>query len=920
MLSLYTTAVPASPNEWKSARPINRVNKIKQKPREVLVQFKASASSGAKANAKANAGISETKNSDLSQAKILQRKKYKKSLASYKRIKRGYKKKRNRYVRAIRRYRALNRKKRLSKSRKKRLKSWRIKVRRLNKRWKSKRKRYIRKFNKLKRAPEVIELLKTGPNTSISNAVAKLKANKNVRYAEPNHIIGAQYTPNDALYASRQWGFNNTSQLIWGYKGKADADIDAPEAWNIERGNARPVVVAVTDTGIDFAHPDAPKIWQNTGEVDGNGIDDDNNGVVDDVNGYNWSGISQTSATTQIDLGATDVGNEQIYQSIVGTGRTMSSAAFLLVKYGRPFGSINVYLKSVDPTTGPTLAQFTINEWEVDDYDFSEVEKNFNNPVTLTNGQTYYLVLEPVSSDPSYDTYWATNYYSLGAAEMWDEPHDDYYIQGRLQMSDNDGASWTDGSLACSNSDCGDLYFKTNANPYPADDDGHGTHVSGIIGAKTNNAAGVAGVSPGSTIMPLKVLGADGSGTIANLIAAIGYATNNGARIINMSLGTISYSVLLEKATTNAFKEGLVLVAAAGNSGDGTKYYPAANKNVISVSATNNRDQLAYFSTRNTQVDVSAPGHAISSTTPYSLTTPTGLHPIREYYDFMSGTSMAAPMVSGTAALLRSEKPRFTAKQVSVAVSRLSDDLGKKGYDTNFGYGRLNANKALRGDKGAPRRLKISSSTHKSSRRYYSRSKPRFNWSAFDATGVAGYNFVLDRKRRTNPKKKIRTGRSSKSYKRIRGGTAYFHLRATDSFNNWSRTKHFGINIDNYKPRTIAPRSTVVTKGATARLYYRVNDRYSAGRVKVTIKVKKGSKTYKNLRLGWVRANRLNSTAFRAKLNSGTYKFYIYASDKAGNKQRNIARAKLTITVKPKGPRVPRRPRRPVFPGWPVSP
>ncbi len=232
--------------------------------------------------------------------------------------------------------------------------------------------------------------------------------------------------------------------------------------------------------------------------------------------------------------------------------------------------------------------------------------------------------------------------------------------------------------------------FATGENDV-ADDHGHGTHVAGIAAARTDNGIGVAGVAGRATLMPVDVFGG-GIGTYEDLIRAIVYATDNGAHVINMSLGASSYSLGEEMAVNYAWERGVVVVAAAGNTCTNTNYnappclsdhYPAAHTNVIAVAATTAGDVLASFSTRGTFVDVAAPGVGIYSTFP------------RDGYGSLSGTSMATPHVSGLAALVLARNPYLTPDQVRLLIELGTEDLGPKGPDIYFGYGRIDARRTL---------------------------------------------------------------------------------------------------------------------------------------------------------------------------------------------------------------------------------
>ncbi|MEY4901146.1 MAG: hypothetical protein RI895_1568 [Actinomycetota bacterium] len=173
------------------------------------------------------------------------------------------------------------------------------------------------------------------------------------------------------------------------------------------------------------------------------------------------------------------------------------------------------------------------------------------------------------------------------------------------------------------------------------DENGHGTHVAGIIAAK-KDGLGVTGVAPGVTILPLRVLDANGSGYLSDVAAAIDYARLNGAKVINMSLGGTTDFSLIKEAVNRAVAAGVIVIAAAGNSGyPASPSFPAAYPNVIAVAATTSAEVIATYSNGGGYIDVAAPGSDILSSWP----TGTG-------YARISGTSMAAPHVAGLAALL----------------------------------------------------------------------------------------------------------------------------------------------------------------------------------------------------------------------------------------------------------------------------
>ena len=327
-------------------------------------------------------------------------------------------------------------------------------------------------------------------------------ADPTITNCEPNVIWNIARTPNDAEF-DELWGLRNTR---------------APEAWGVTQGSEE-VIVAVLDTGVDHDHVDLEgNMWVNSGEIPGNGIDDDRNGYIDDINGYDF----------------------------------------------------------------------------------------FN----------------------------------------------------------NDG-----------NSD---------------DDNGHGTHCAGTIGARGNNGIGITGVNWNVRIMGLKFLSSGGGGSTNTAIDAIDYAIEMGAKVINASFGGSFRSQALFEAIQRAEQAGVIFVAAAGNSSannDTTDHYPSNFNleltNVMSVAATDEDDELAFFSNFGARsVDVAAPGARILSTLPGNR------------YGALSGTSMAAPHVAGLAALMLANQPSLSASQVISQIINTSDRLGSLA-SRSLSQGRINMARSL---------------------------------------------------------------------------------------------------------------------------------------------------------------------------------------------------------------------------------
>ena len=206
----------------------------------------------------------------------------------------------------------------------------------------------------------------------------------------------------------------------------------------------------------------------------------------------------------------------------------------------------------------------------------------------------------------------------------------------------------------------------------PSDDQGHGTAVAGIIGARINNSVGVAGYCPACAVMPVKVTGPDGSAANSNLAAGITWAADNGADVINVSLASPSYSDTIAAAVRYASSRNVVVVGGAGNSGNATPYYPAAYPEAIAVAGTDSSDRLYSWSTFGSWVELAAPGCNESTVRGGG-------------FGEVCGTSFAGPVVAGIAGLARSFAPRASAAEIERALrARVASVAG-------IGGGRIDA-------------------------------------------------------------------------------------------------------------------------------------------------------------------------------------------------------------------------------------
>lgn len=232
-----------------------------------------------------------------------------------------------------------------------------------------------------------------------------------------------------------------------------------------------------------------------------------------------------------------------------------------------------------------------------------------------------------------------------------------------------------------------DQYDFVDGDAVANDPNGHGTHVAGIAAAITNNGRGIAGACPRCKLLVARVGDANGGVTVSRVIDGIDWSTKNGADVINLSFGSYVAPDFLRRAINQAYAKGngAVVVAAAGNEwGSTDKQYPAAYDAAIAVSATDEDDRLAGFSSRGNWVDLAAPGTDIISTRATR---------VGEAYYKLSGTSQSAPFVSALAGLLASEGK--TASEIRQRMQNTAKDLGAAGDDPKFGHGRIDADSAV---------------------------------------------------------------------------------------------------------------------------------------------------------------------------------------------------------------------------------
>jgi len=351
-------------------------------------------------------------------------------------------------------------------------------------------------------------------------------------------------------------------------------------------------------------------------------------------------------------------------------------------------------------------------------YDAAYVRSLYDSPVQLwrvPQGQELVLI-ERLKADPAVE-YAEPNYLYHAIASPNDPSYSKQWAHTRIQSAAAWDISTGSASIVVAILDTGidethpDLagkivagYDFVDGDANPHDLNGHGTHVAGIAAAATNNATGVAGMDWLARIMPIRVLNQQGSGTNAGITDGITWAYQHGARVLSMSLGGSTSSQSMQDAINAAYAAGNLVVAAMGNDNTSTPAYPAAYTNVMAVAATGPTDAKAPYSNYGSHCDIAAPGgdmtylhdpDGIYSTMPTYAVWLTNNEGFSTNYDYLQGTSQAAPYVSGLASLVWSVNPVLTPAQVQSIIQTTAADLGTGGWDQVFGWGRINALAAL---------------------------------------------------------------------------------------------------------------------------------------------------------------------------------------------------------------------------------
>jgi len=407
----------------------------------------------------------------------------------------------------------------------------------------------------------------------------------------------------------------------------------------------KPVIVAVLDSGIDLEHPElSNQLWTNNDEIANNDIDDDQNGYIDDVKGYNFLGEAYNEQLEYPRMIVKGIGDEAMLAKAKKQHETeLSKAKDNLFQYRR--------IKSLVSQAHESMAEALSKE------DYTKEELEAHTPSSAMNAQNKAILLqmfEYAENIPAVlkDVSEGIKFYDERANISLNLSH-----EGRTVVGDNPY-------------DITDLGYG-DGNPMPRDDDeSHGTHVSGLILASNNNGTAFRGVAPYAKLMAVRVV-PNGDEYDKDVALGIRYAVDNGASIINCSFGkTFSPNAeWVRDAIDYAAKKNVLIVHAAGNDSrnlDLEKYSNYPNDqltleeeiadNFISIGAIGrsaDQDLVASFSNYGKiHVDLFAPGDEVYSSMPNNT------------YEYQGGTSMAAPVVSGVAAMLKAYYPQLNAKQL----------------------------------------------------------------------------------------------------------------------------------------------------------------------------------------------------------------------------------------------------------------
>lgn len=511
--------------------------------------------------------------------------------------------------------------------------------------------------------------IKIPQGLTAEQTVEMYRSEPGVEYAELNYYARALFTPDDPMYYL-QW---NLHEPLCG--------INIERAWDVTRGEPN-VIVAVIDTGVAYEDYSAPAHWH-----------------IDTYRAYGDSGHSWWCGL-----------DDPAWSRPPGYGNGWKDYLRHSFDLAGAHGTI-------------TLSYWYRHDLE-NDYDFCYVEASVNGGESWTILKTYTGKSTTTGLQVRWkqDSIDLSSYAGEGLSirfrvysdDSASDQDGDYNSDGaffidEIELTDAEGLIFYDNVESGPGNwettrykQAPDLegtlfvpgYDFVNDDNHPNDDEGHGTHVTGTIAQTTDNGVGVAGIAHRTAVMPLKVLDSTGSGTYQQIADAIYYAADNGASVINMSLGGEIPSLTLQNAVAYAYNHGVVIIAAAGNSYQegNLPLYPAAYDDYcIAVGATTHNCTRAFYSNTGSYLDLAAPGGDSGGAILQQTFANT---PVDFGYLGGMGTSMAAPHVSGVAALLVSIGVTIP-DDVRQAMQNTARDLGTAGWDAQFGWGLVDAWAAL---------------------------------------------------------------------------------------------------------------------------------------------------------------------------------------------------------------------------------
>lgn len=361
-----------------------------------------------------------------------------------------------------------------------------------------------------------------------------------------------------------------------------------------------------------------------------------------------------------------DVGAAQIESQVEAIAKQFNVAP----RYNSEF-SLNdhIFVVSGDSSTLNKLRQSPIRKY------MEYIEPN------------YEYQMYAIPNDPEYGKQW--NMRSINMEQAWDETRGKDITVAVIDTGISPVPDLQDTKFVAG-------YDFVNDQAEARDDNGHGTHVAGTIAEATNNNFGVAGIAYEANLMPLKVLSSGGGGTVADIAESIRFAADNGANVINMSLGGGGESSLMQEAIDHAHSKGVVIVAAAGNAGRNAAEYPARYPHVIGVSALDAAGSKTPYSNFGAGIDIAAPGGLISGEDKLGGILQNTINPAtgESVFEAYQGTSMAAPHVAGVAALVKAmgvDSPNEVEDVLKQSAMPVADDTLN-----HYGAGKLNAAEAVK--------------------------------------------------------------------------------------------------------------------------------------------------------------------------------------------------------------------------------